>query len=153
MSISFSHLLVHTISLFLYVVHIHKITRKWDIKYTNDMSLLDYLLYFGYPRVKFYIHIYTRVKLHTHTLTPRVRHPRVKFPSLPRLGGAEVGRRGQSQLRWSCVGSQLGTKIRGAELGVTMSGAELSATSTPARSHTLDGSPGLGVVGYGADTC
>ena len=32
-----------------------------------------------------------------------------------------------------------------------MPGAELAATSTPARSHTLDGSPGLGVVGYGAE--
>jgi len=46
MSMLVSHLLVQTI-LSIYVVQ--TITRKWDIKFTNYMSSLDYLLYFGYP--------------------------------------------------------------------------------------------------------
>ena len=91
MSMSLSHLLVHTISLSVYLVH--TITRKWDIKFVNDMSSLDYFLYFGYPRVKnftralpageiLYPYPNPRVKFHTHTLTRRVGYPRVKLPSL-----------------------------------------------------------------------
>ena len=43
---SFSHLLVHTILLFIYVVQ--TITRKRDITFMSYMSSLDYLFYFGY---------------------------------------------------------------------------------------------------------
>ena len=91
-SMSFSHLLVRTILLFIYVVQ--TITRKWDITFMSYMSSLDYLFYFGYllgtrgkknflPADKtLYPYSYLRVKFCTHTHTRRVGYPRVKLTSL-----------------------------------------------------------------------
>ena len=90
MSMSFSHLLLHTISLSVYLVH--TITKKWDIKFINDMRSLDYFSYFGYPRVKnftralpadkiLYPYAYPQVKFHSHILTCRVGYPWVPAPA------------------------------------------------------------------------
>ena len=88
------NLLVHTISLSIYLVH--TITRKWDIKFVNDEYTRLFFVFrvpVGYPRVKIFTRVlpvgkilytypYPRVKFHTHTLTRRVGYPRVKLSSL-----------------------------------------------------------------------
>jgi len=89
----FSHLLVHAISLLVYVVH--TVTRKWDIKFKRAY----YIIYSisdtnGYPWVRtlnralsvgkiLYFYPYPRIKFHTHTLTYRIgySHPLVKLQS------------------------------------------------------------------------